>query len=111
VLVASLLGFRLRAVCGDLDRRNDTDYFRFPHETVGRATPALSTKSAASTASSATSPKTIRYYERIGLLPPARRPGSRFADNVGRLRFIRRARHLGEVGGFMRVASREGDEA
>jgi MerR family transcriptional regulator, mercuric resistance operon regulatory protein len=43
--------------------------------------------------------ETIRYYERIGLLPKPRRPGGRFrsygADDVSRLRFIRRARQLG----------------
>jgi MerR family transcriptional regulator, mercuric resistance operon regulatory protein len=43
--------------------------------------------------------ETIRYYERIGLLPKPRRQGGRFrrygADDVARLRFIRRARQLG----------------
>jgi MerR family mercuric resistance operon transcriptional regulator len=42
--------------------------------------------------------ETIRYYERIGLLPaPARRGRYRSygAEDVGRLRFIRRARNLG----------------
>jgi len=43
--------------------------------------------------------KTIRYYEQIGLLPPARRAknGYRFYDEaeVDRLRFIRNARALG----------------
>ena len=61
--------------------------------------------------------ETIRYYERIGLLPPARRPGGRFrrydADDAARLRFIRRARQLGfgldEVRAFMRLAGSEGD--
>lgn len=63
--------------------------------------------------------ETIRYYERIGLLPPARRPGGRFrrydADDVARLRFIRRARQLGftldEVRVFMRLAGTAGDDA
>lgn len=47
-----------------------------------------------------TSPETIRYYERIGLLPPPPRRGSgryrmyRAAD-VERLAFVRRARALG----------------
>jgi MerR family mercuric resistance operon transcriptional regulator len=62
--------------------------------------------------------ETIRYYERIGLLPPAHRPGGRFrrydADDVARLRFIRRARQLGftldEVRAFMRLAGTEGDD-
>jgi MerR family transcriptional regulator, mercuric resistance operon regulatory protein len=43
--------------------------------------------------------ETIRYYERIGLLPPPDRRGGRFrryaAPDIGRLRFIRRARQLG----------------
>jgi len=44
--------------------------------------------------------ETIRYYERIGLLPkPRREKGGRFRrydrDDVARLRFIRRARQLG----------------
>jgi MerR family mercuric resistance operon transcriptional regulator len=59
--------------------------------------------------------ETIRYYERIGLLPLAHRPGGRFrrydADDIARLRFIRRARQLGftldEVRAFMRLAGTE----
>ncbi|MCO4099524.1 MAG: helix-turn-helix domain-containing protein [Gemmatimonas sp.] len=48
----------------------------------------------------ATSPETIRYYERIGLLPPPQRRGSgRYrmysAADVVRLAFVRRARALG----------------
>lgn len=43
--------------------------------------------------------ETIRYYERIGLLPKPRRQGGRIrrygADDVARLKFIRRARQLG----------------
>ncbi len=46
-----------------------------------------------------TTPPTIRYYEKIGLLPPARRraTGHREYDeaDVGRLTFIRRCRALG----------------
>jgi len=42
--------------------------------------------------------ETIRYYERIGVLPTPRRRG-RYrhygADDVGRLNFVRRARELG----------------
>lgn len=42
---------------------------------------------------------TIRYYERIGLLPAAARTGSNYRSyspaQVGRLTFIRRARALG----------------
>jgi len=63
--------------------------------------------------------ETIRYYERIGLLPPPRRPGGRFrrydADDVARLHFIRRARKLGftldDVRAFLRLARAEGDDA
>jgi DNA-binding transcriptional MerR regulator len=44
------------------------------------------------------SPKTIRYYEQVGLLPPARRAGNgyRLYDeaDVERLRFVRGARAL-----------------
>ena len=43
--------------------------------------------------------KTLRYYDRVGLLPPATRTpaGYRLYDDgaVGRLRFIRRAKALG----------------
>ena len=64
--------------------------------------------------------ETIRYYERIGLLPRARREASgRFrrydADDVARLRFIRRARQLGftldQIRGLLRLAARNGEEA
>ncbi|AGK59733.1 heavy metal resistance transcriptional regulator HmrR [Hyphomicrobium denitrificans 1NES1] len=43
--------------------------------------------------------ETIRYYERIGLLPPPARTSSNYRvysdDQVGRLSFVRRARDLG----------------
>jgi DNA-binding transcriptional MerR regulator len=43
--------------------------------------------------------QTIRYYERIGILPvPARSSGNQRIyrdDQIGRLRFVRRARDLG----------------
>lgn len=43
--------------------------------------------------------ETIRYYERIGLLPPPARTNSNYRDygseHVGRLRFVRQARGLG----------------
>ncbi len=43
--------------------------------------------------------KTIRYYESIGLIPPATRAGNGYRDygqiDVDTLRFIQRARHLG----------------
>ena len=43
--------------------------------------------------------ETIRYYERIGLLPKPPRTTGNYRDygapELGRLSFIRRARHLG----------------
>lgn len=47
-----------------------------------------------------TTPETIRYYERVGVLPaPARQGGGRYrryvAADVERLSFVRRARALG----------------
>ena len=62
--------------------------------------------------------ETIRYYERIGLLPEPRRPGGKFrrydADDIARLRFVRRARQLGftidEVRALMRLADTDGDD-
>ena len=62
--------------------------------------------------------ETIRYYERIGLLPQPRRNAGRYrrydADDVGRLRFIRRARQLGftldEVRALLRLAAGEGED-
>ena len=62
--------------------------------------------------------ETIRYYERIGLLPQPRRPDGWFrrydGDDVARLRFIRRARQLGftldQVRAFMRLAGSDGDD-
>lgn len=58
-------------------------------------------------------PKTVRYYEAIGLLPPARRGdnGYRYftVDDVNRLLFIRRGKALGlsldEIGDLVDVAS------
>jgi MerR family mercuric resistance operon transcriptional regulator len=56
--------------------------------------------------------ETIRYYERVGLLPtPARRGRYRlYGDaDVGRLRFVRRARELGftlkEVGTLLALGA------
>jgi MerR family transcriptional regulator, mercuric resistance operon regulatory protein len=62
--------------------------------------------------------ETIRYYERIGLLPPADRGGGRFRryglDDVARLRFIRRARQLGfaldDVRILLRLAQSDGED-
>jgi len=63
--------------------------------------------------------ETIRYYERIGLLPQPRRQGGGFrrygADDVARLRYIRRARQLGfvleDVRRLLRLAPGHGDAA
>lgn len=50
-------------------------------------------------ASSGVSPKTIRFYEELGLLKPAERFANRYRaydeSNIQTLRFIRRARDLG----------------
>ncbi|HGY92001.1 MAG TPA: heavy metal-responsive transcriptional regulator [Planctomycetes bacterium] len=54
-------------------------------------------------------PETLRYYERLGLLPPPPRSASNYRlypeDAVVRLRFIRKARELGftlrEVGDLL----------
>jgi MerR family transcriptional regulator, mercuric resistance operon regulatory protein len=62
--------------------------------------------------------ETIRYYERIGLLPLPRRQGGRFRrygdDDVDRLSFIRRARELGftldDVRELLRLAALRGGE-
>ena len=63
--------------------------------------------------------ETIRYYERIGLLPkPRREKGGRFRrydrDDVAQLRFIRRARQLGftldEVRALLRLARGGGED-
>jgi MerR family mercuric resistance operon transcriptional regulator len=60
--------------------------------------------------------ETIRYYERIGLLPQPRRTQGRSrrydSDDVARLRFIRRARQLGftldEVRVLIKLAEADG---
>lgn len=64
-------------------------------------------------ARTATSPDTIRYYERLGLLPGALRSAGqqrRFgAEHEQRLRFIRRARALGfgldAIGSLLQLAA------
>jgi len=61
--------------------------------------------------------ETIRYYERIELLPRPERRGGRFrrygAGDVGRLRFVRRARQLGfsldDVRALLRLAASDGE--
>jgi len=62
--------------------------------------------------------ETIRYYERIGLLPRPRRQGKfrRYdRDDVARLKFIRRSRQLGftlnEVRGLLLLAATDGERA
>ena len=55
---------------------------------------------------------TIRYYSRLGLLQPERDPRNRYREyamtDIGRLRFIRRAKTLGftldEIGRILREA-------
>ena len=61
--------------------------------------------------------ETIRYYERIGLLPEPYRTRARFRcygnEDVARLRFVRRARRLGftldEVRALVRLFGADGD--
>lgn len=56
--------------------------------------------------------ETIRYYERIGLVPAPSRTASRYrryaSSDIGRLRFIRQARELGftldEIRALLRIA-------
>ena len=60
---------------------------------------------------------TLRYYERIGLLPGVSRNAGgqrRYSDNdLGRLRFIRRAQamdfSLDEIGGLLQLREQPGD--
>ena len=62
--------------------------------------------------------ETIRYYERIRLLPKPRRAGGRYRryndEDIARLRFIRRARQLGftldDIRAFMQLARADGRE-
>lgn len=69
---------------------------------------------------SGTSIDTIRYYERLGLLPPPARSASGYrlyaAPDVERLSFVRRAKALGfslaEIGELLTISSaRNGDMA
>lgn len=61
---------------------------------------------------------TVRYYERQGLLPPPLREASGYRryqpDDVGRLRFIRRAKALGftleEIHELLELSSRRMDD-
>ena len=59
---------------------------------------------------------TIRYYERQGLLPEARRGANGYrqygSDDIRRLRFVRRAKELGfsleEIGGLLALSDARG---
>jgi MerR family mercuric resistance operon transcriptional regulator len=63
--------------------------------------------------------ETIRYYERIGLLPAPMRSGGRYrlhdTADVGRLVFVRRARGLGftlnEVRALLALSAKDGEAA
>lgn len=62
-----------------------------------------------------TSPETIRYYERLGLLPEPRRLASGYRvyreDDIRRLLFVRRAKALGftlaEIGDLLALSADE----
>jgi MerR family copper efflux transcriptional regulator len=62
---------------------------------------------------------TVRYYERVGLLPPPQRTPAGYrlypADSMGRLRFIRRAKALGfslkEIGTLLLLSDQDGPSA
>jgi DNA-binding transcriptional MerR regulator len=66
-----------------------------------------------------TKPETIRYYERIGLLPLPRRTGGNYRDYSGadarRLAFARRARGLGfsidQIRTLLNLADRKDESA
>ena len=63
--------------------------------------------------------ETIRYYERVGLLPAPMRSAGRYrlydTGDVGRLVFVRRARELGftlnEVRALLALSTRDGEAA
>ena len=63
--------------------------------------------------------ETIRYYERIGLLPSPMRSGGRYrlydTGDVGRLVFVRRARELdftlNEVRALLALSTKDGEAA
>lgn len=63
--------------------------------------------------------ETVRYYERIGLLPKPVRSAGRYrlydSDDVGRVTFVRRARELGfsldEVRALLALSNKSGTAA
>src|SRR3546814_15234616 len=81
----------------------DTTLFRSPATAYGRCSnyrvKAMNLTIGEAARATGTKAETIRYYERIGLLPrPGRTAGnyrSYGADDVARLSFVRRARGLG----------------
>lgn len=69
-------------------------------------------------ASAGVNVETVRYYQRIGLLPLHERPAGSFRSydesDLGRLRFIRRAQTLGfsldDIAGLLHLSARECDD-
>lgn len=63
--------------------------------------------------------ETIRYYERVGLIPPPERTPSGYRDysdhQVERLRFISRGRDLGfsldDIRGLLKLSAQDGEDS
>lgn len=89
-----------------------------PRKTPPPEPPALSLSIAEVCARCGLSPRTVRYYEELGLLPGVRRRAGRRSyggDELQRLRFITRLKALGlslqEIGGLNAVYAIDGSTA